>query len=82
MRTHGLNRWNWSDKAQKWVYVYLKDGKRVYKYQKTPPHSFDELTRKIKKLNRDLMEESDPERNADIYEKMMALSEQLQGMKH
>ena len=46
------NRWNWSQKVGKWVYVTItKDGKRKYQYQLEPPQEFIELTKRMKKLN-------------------------------
>lgn len=81
MRTHGIDRWNWSIRAGKWVYVDLKNGKREYKYQKETPNEYEILISKIKALNLDLLNEEDPEKNKALYEKMMKLTKQLQVLK-
>ena len=78
MRTYGLNRWNWSPKAKKWVYVEEKEGKRNYKYRKTTPCEFDSLTCEIQKLNSLLLQEEDLEKQDQIYKKLMVLSQKLQ----
>jgi hypothetical protein len=82
VRKHGINRWNWSEKAQKWVYVELDDdGNRKYKYKLEPPQEFLELTLKIKELNNKLMVTKDPEENKKIYEKLMHISQKMQKMR-
>ena len=81
MRTYGEQRWNWSSRANKWVYVYLKNGKRVYKYQDEAPNEYDEITNELKQLNLDLLEEQDEQHNKAIYMKMIELSKRLQALK-
>ncbi len=81
-RKHELNRWNYSQKSGKWVYVELSKGKRKYTYQTEPPEKFIELTRQIEKLNKKLMKTQDPEENKKIYEKLMKVSKELQKMGH
>jgi hypothetical protein len=81
-RKHGLNRWNYSQKSEKWVYVELSEGKRKYTYQTKPPEKFIELTRQIEKLNKKLMKTQDSEENKKIYEKLMKVSKELQKMGH
>ena len=78
MRTYGLNRWNWSPKAKKWVYVEVREGKRCYKYRKTTPQEFEDLTHQIQMLNRQMVEEEDLEKQDQIYRKLMILSQRLQ----
>ncbi|MFO8018590.1 MAG: hypothetical protein R6U96_08140 [Promethearchaeia archaeon] len=83
MRKHGLNRWNWSEKAQKWVYVELdEDGNRKYKYQLEPPQQFVDLTMKIKKLNKKLMKTTDPQKNKKLYRELMKVSKKMQKMRN
>ena len=75
------NRWNWSQKAEKWVYVEItKDGKRKYQYQIGPPQEFIELTIKMKKLNEKLLNTTDPEENAKIFNELMEISQKMQEM--
>lgn len=81
MRTHGLNRWNWSEKARKWVYVELKNGERIYKYRDTPPKEFMELTKKLQVLNQKLLVEIDQNKNAEIYKELMIVSQKMQAMR-
>lgn len=78
MRTYGLDRWNWSPKAKKWVYVECKDGKRCYKYRTSTPKEFEDLTHQIKELNRLMLEEEDIDKQDQIYRKLMVLSQRLQ----
>ncbi|MBD3198308.1 MAG: hypothetical protein GF317_24880 [Candidatus Lokiarchaeota archaeon] len=81
MRNHKLNRWNWSERAKKWVYVALEDGKRKYKYKATTPREFEALSIQIKELNEKLMMEDDFEKNNEIFKKMMLLSQKMQNMR-
>jgi hypothetical protein len=75
------NRWNWSQKAEKWVYVEItKDGKRKYQYQVDPPQEFIELTIKMKKLNEKLLKATDPEENTKIFNELMEISQKMQEM--
>lgn len=75
------NRWNYSQKAEKWVYVEItKDGKRKYQYRIEPPQEFIELTMKMKMLNEKLLETTDPDENAEIFNKLIAISQKMQEM--
>ena len=67
MRKFTLNRWNWSQKAEKWVYVTTEEGKRKYIYQIEPPQEFIDLTMEMKKLNEKLMEIEDPDENKKLF---------------
>lgn len=81
MRTHKLNRWNWSDRAKKWVYVEEKQGKRTYKYSIKPPKEFDKLSQELKKLNDKLNSEENYEERDKIFKRMMEISKQMQHMR-
>jgi len=75
------NRWNWSQKAEKWVYVEItKDGKKLYHYQLEPPKEFNELTKKMKALNEKLLKTTDPDRNSKIFNELMKVSQKMQEM--
>ena len=75
------NRWNWSQKAEKWVYVEItKDGKRKYQYQVDPPQEFIELTIKMKNLNEKLLSVTDPEENTEIFNELIEISQKMQEM--
>jgi len=81
VRRFTINRWNWSQKAEKWVYVELhENGKRKYYYQVEPPHEFVELTLKMKKLNERLLDTTDPDKNEKIFNELMKLSNKMQAM--
>ena len=74
-------RWNWSQKAEKWVYIEInKDGKKQYHYQVEPPQEFIELTLKIKELNEKLLHTVDPEENSKIFNELMEISKRMQEM--
>lgn len=81
MRKHDLNRWNWSDRAQKWVFVSKQNGKRVYRYKDEPPRAFLDLTDKLNQLNRKLMETTDHDENLRIYKQLMKISKEMQKMR-
>ncbi|MFX1418256.1 MAG: hypothetical protein ACFE9N_04970 [Promethearchaeota archaeon] len=75
------NRWNWSQKAEKWVYIEItKDGKRIYKYQLEPPQEFINLTNRMKILNEKLLNTLDPEENSKIFNELMKVSQKMQDM--
>ena len=80
MRRFTINRWNWSDRAEKWVYVAKKNGRRVYTYQLEPPPEFTKLTNQIVKLNDKLLTIKDPEENEKLYKELMNLSKRMQEM--
>ena len=81
MRTYALQRWNWSDRAQKWVYVQKSNGKRIYKYSIKPPPEFDRLNLQIRDLNQKMMEETDPDKNIALYKQLMLISQRMQAMR-
>ncbi|MFX0156307.1 MAG: hypothetical protein ACFE9Q_17430 [Candidatus Hodarchaeota archaeon] len=75
------NRWNWSQEAEKWVYIEInKDGKKKYHYQTEPPQEFIDLTTKMKELNEKLLQTLDPEENAKIFNELMKVSKKMQDM--
>jgi len=76
-----LNRWNWSQKDDKWVYIESKDsGELVYHYQINPPKEFTEFLLNIKVLNDKLLVCKDPEENSKIFREMMKISKRMQFM--
>jgi len=76
-----LNRWNWSQEDNKWVYIERKDnGVVVFHYQVEPPKEFIELTTKINILNEKLVACKDPEENTKIFKEMMKISKRMQFM--
>ena len=81
MRKFTLDRWNWSQKAEKWVYVTQRNGKRRYIYQVEPPQEFIDLTMEMKKLNEKLMQIEDPEENKKVFKELMKISERMQSMR-
>ena len=82
VRTFTVNRWNWSQKAEKWVYIELsKDGKKIYRYQIDPPQEFIDLTTNIKLLNDKLLKTTDPEENKRIFNELMKISKKMQAMR-
>ena len=81
MRLYALNRWNWSERAKKWVYVQKNNGKRKYKYKLKPPKEFDAFTLELRNLNQKLMIEEDPDRQIKIFKKLMILSQKMQSMR-
>ena len=75
------NRWNWSHKAEKWVFIELtKKGRKKYRYQIEPPQEFINLTAKLKRLNEKLLKTTDPKRNIKIFKNLMDLSKRMQEM--
>ncbi|MFX1502210.1 MAG: hypothetical protein ACFFDH_14705 [Promethearchaeota archaeon] len=76
------NRWNWSQEAEKWVYIEItKTGKKKYHYQVEPPKEFIKLTIQMKELNKKLLETTDPEENAKIFNNLMKVSQKMQDMR-
>jgi len=75
------NRWNWSQKAEKWVFIELDDnGKKNYRYQVEPPQEFIELTIQMKNINDKLLNTTDPDENTKIFKQLMGISKKMQGM--
>lgn len=76
-----VNRWNWSQEENKWVFIERKDnGKLLYHYQINPPKQFTESILKIKILNDKLVACKDPKKNAKIFREMMKISKRMQFM--
>ena len=82
MRKYTLDRWNFSDKTGKWVYVTKeKNGKRKYIYQLEPPKEFLKLAYKIKEINEKLIATEDEEENERLYNEMMKIAKEMQSIK-
>ncbi len=81
MRKYTLNRWNWSERAKKWVYVQNIKGKRVYKYRKEPPKEFEKLVVRLSELNKRLMATEESKKKDEIFKEMMVLSQKMQSMR-
>jgi hypothetical protein len=82
MRKYTLDRWNFSEKAGKWVYVTKKkSGKRKYYYQIEPPEEFIELTMQIKDLNEKMQSVEDLDENEKLFRKLMDISKKMQNMR-
>ena len=80
-RLFTINRWNWSQKAEKWVYIEItKRGRKKYRYQVEPPKEFIELTLKMKELNEKLLKTTDPEENMKVFNELMKVSQKMQEM--
>ena len=80
LRYFTLDRWNWSQKAEKWVYVKILDGKRHYTYQIDPPNEFLNLSRELNEINEELMVTTDLEENEKLFKKIMVISKKMQEM--
>ena len=81
VREFTQNRWNWSQKDQKWVFIESGDnGKLIYHYQVNPPKEFTKLTMKIKTLNDKLIACIDTKENSKIFSEMMKVSKRMQSM--
>ncbi len=80
LRKYTLDRWNWSEKAGKWVYVTEKKGRRNYIYQLDPPKAFIELTMEISRVNNQLIITEDPEENKKLFIDLIEISQKLQAM--
>ncbi|MFX1288048.1 MAG: hypothetical protein ACFFFY_05785, partial [Promethearchaeota archaeon] len=75
------NRWNWSQKDNKWVYIESQNnGELIYHYQINPPKEFTELLTKIEFLNNRLVNCKDPEENTKIFREMIKVSRRMQFM--
>ena len=75
------NRWNWSQKDLKWVFIESDDnGTLIYHYQVNPPKEFTEFSLKIKILNEKLIVCKDPRENSKIFSEMMKISKRMQSM--
>lgn len=75
------NRWNWSQKDGKWVFIKMNEnGEKEWYYRLDPPEEFNELTLKIKNLNEKLIICKNLEENDKIFDKMMKISKRMQSM--
>ena len=82
MRKFTLNRWNWSERAAKWVFVKLdQSGKRTYYYQKEPPQEFIDLSMELTKINQKLMATKDVKEKQKIFEELMKITQRMQSMR-
>lgn len=79
-RKLSVNRWNWDEARNKWVYIELINGKKKYYYQLEPPKEFLDLTFKIKVLNDKLIACQDPRENHKIFDEMVKISKRMQSM--
>jgi hypothetical protein len=75
------NRWNWSQKDGKWVFIKIDEhGEKIFYYKTEPPKEFHDLTLKIKILNEKLILCNNPEENERIFEEMINFSKKMQCM--
>ena len=81
LRKYTLDRWNWSEREEKWDYLTKKNGRRVYSYQVEPPEEFLKLTKKLDQINHKLLHEQDYEQNQKLYKEMMVIAEKMQAMR-
>ncbi|MFX0189016.1 MAG: hypothetical protein ACFE8A_14920 [Candidatus Hodarchaeota archaeon] len=82
MRKYALDRWNFSDKTGKWVYVTKdKNGIRKYIYQLKPPQEFIELSFKINEINEKILATEDQKEIKRLYMEMMKISKKMQAMR-
>ena len=81
LRKYTLDRWNFSEKAGKWVYVTKrKNGRRTYYYQLEPPEEFIKYTMQIKKLNVQMLATEDLDENEKLFRELMEISKRMQNM--
>ena len=82
LRKYTLDRWNFSEKAGKWVYVTKrKNGRRIYYYQLKPPEEFIKYTMQIKKLNDQMLATEDLDENEKLFRELMEISKCMQNMR-
>jgi len=82
MRKYTLDRWNFSDKTGKWVYVTKKkNGRRKYIYQLEPPPEFIELSTQIKEINEKILASKNQDEIERLYNEMMKISKKMQSMR-
>ena len=82
LRKYTLDRWNFSEKAGKWVYVTkMKNGRRIYYYQLKPPEEFIKYTMQIKKLNDQMLATEDLDENEKLFRELMEISKCMQNMR-
>jgi len=81
LRKYTPNRWNYSEKAGKWVYVEIDDnGNRTYTYKLEPPPEFIELSQQISIINKKLLRTTDIEENNQLFKELMRISKKMQEM--
>jgi predicted transcriptional regulator len=80
LRKFTLDRWNWSERAHKWVYVSLEKGRRKYLYQLEPPQEFVKLTKKMQKINQEIMANPDQDIKESRFKELQELAGKLQSM--
>lgn len=81
MRKFTPNRWNWSQKAEKWVYVRIgEDGKRHYAYSKVPPPQYLKLVKEINRINDIILNSESQEERENLFLQITSLGKQLQSM--
>ena len=82
MRKYALDRWNFSEKNGKWVYVSKgKNGKRKYIYQLEPPQEFIELSLKMNEINEKILATENQKEIKRLYMEMMKISKKMQAMR-
>jgi len=82
LRKYTLDRWNFSEKAGKWVYVTKrKNGRRKYYYQLEPPEEFIKYTMQIKVLNDRMLATEDLDENEKLFRDLMEISKHMQNMR-
>ncbi|TFG29229.1 MAG: hypothetical protein EU532_03515 [Promethearchaeota archaeon] len=75
------NRWNWSQKDEKWIFIEINDqGEEKYYYKLEPPEEFISLTMQLKELNEKLIITKDVGENTKIFNEMVRISKRLQCM--
>ena len=75
------NRWNWSERAKKWVFIEIaKNGKKKYKYQVEPPQEFVNLAMKIADINEKMLKAKSSETNEKLFNDLVNLSKRMQNM--
>jgi hypothetical protein len=76
------NRWNWSQKDGKWVFIKINEyGEKIFYYKTEPPKEFRDLVLKIKNLNEKLILCKNSEENDRIFEQMVICSKKMQCMR-
>ena len=82
LRKYTLDRWNFSEKVGKWVYVTKrKNGRRKYYYQLEPPEEFIKYTMQIKVLNDRMLATEDLDENEKLFRDLMEISKHMQNMR-
>jgi len=74
-------RWNWSEREKKWVYVEISGGKTKYHYQTEPPDEFITISYELKRINNLIMESKDLEEKMKLFQQLMKLSRKMDSMR-